>query len=367
LREHGVVGEERVAKLLYLVLTSRFLARPVSLALKASSSAGKSFLVGQVLTFFPPEAAYEITAMSEKALAYGQEPIAHRFVVLVEAAALQSNFTQYLLRSLLSEGRLLYDTVENTPNGLRPRRIEREGPTGLIITTTALRLHPENETRLFSVPVSDTAEQTAAILLGLATGATAGDDGLATGATAGDGRLAEWRKFQSWLAGAEHRVTIPYARRLVELIPPVAVRLRRDVRAVLGLVHSHAILHQQNRSRDDAGRVIATIADYAAVYALVHDLIADAAQRAVPSTIRETVGVVARLLTGGKTLSVSVTDIAAALDLDKATAWRRVQAALARGHLQNEETHRGRPARLLLGDPLPDDQPVLPAPEALAD
>ena len=34
--------------------------------------------------------------------------------------------------------------------------IEREGPTGLIVTTTALRLHPENETRMLSLTVTDT-------------------------------------------------------------------------------------------------------------------------------------------------------------------------------------------------------------------
>ncbi len=49
-----------------------------------------------------------------------------------------------------------------------PRLIEREGPTGLIVTTTQVGLHPENETRLLSVPANDTPEQTAAILRMLA-------------------------------------------------------------------------------------------------------------------------------------------------------------------------------------------------------
>jgi hypothetical protein len=70
----------------------------------------------------------------------------HRFLVLYEAAGLKSDFASYLIRSLLSEGRVRYSTVEKTPNGLEPRLIEREGPTGLIVTTTAVALHPENET-----------------------------------------------------------------------------------------------------------------------------------------------------------------------------------------------------------------------------
>ena len=68
--------------------------------------------------------------------------------MLYEAAGLGSDFASYLVRSLLSEGRLSYETVEKTADGLRARLIERQGPTGLLVTTTAVKLHPENETRL---------------------------------------------------------------------------------------------------------------------------------------------------------------------------------------------------------------------------
>jgi hypothetical protein len=54
-----------------------------------------------------------------------------------------------------------YELVEKTRDGMRPRLIEKQGPTGLIVTTTATRLHPENETRLLSLAVKDTREQTA--------------------------------------------------------------------------------------------------------------------------------------------------------------------------------------------------------------
>jgi hypothetical protein len=63
---------------------------------------------------------------------------------------------------------LKYETVEKTKDGLVPKVIEREGPTGLIITTTAHKLHPENETRMLSLTVTDTREQTAAVFQALA-------------------------------------------------------------------------------------------------------------------------------------------------------------------------------------------------------
>jgi hypothetical protein len=55
--------------------------------------------------------------------------------------------TSYFVRSLLSEGRISYETVEKTVEGLRPKRIEREDPTGLITTTTDISLHPEKPRR----------------------------------------------------------------------------------------------------------------------------------------------------------------------------------------------------------------------------
>ena len=79
------------------------------------------------------------------------EPLSHRLLVIYETAGLPADFASYLVRSLLSEGRLRYETVIKSRDGPCPQVIEREGPTSLIVTTTALRLHPENETRLFSL------------------------------------------------------------------------------------------------------------------------------------------------------------------------------------------------------------------------
>src|SRR5215211_1206386 len=168
LSRSGVVGESRLAKLLYLAVTSRLLERPVSVAMKGPSAGGKSYLTERVLGFFPDEAYYALTAMSEHALAYGNEPLSNRVLVLYEAAGMDSDLATYFVRSLLSEGRLRYKTVEKTSEGMKPRLIEREGPTGLIVTTTAVKLHPENETRLLSLTVTDTQEQTRAVMAALA-------------------------------------------------------------------------------------------------------------------------------------------------------------------------------------------------------
>ena len=106
--------------------------------------------------------------MSERLLAYSEEPIKHRFLVIYEAEGMSGDFATYLIRSLLSEGKVRYETVEKARDGLKPRLIEREGPTSLIVTTTALKLHPENETRLLSLTVTDTRRQTRGVFSMLA-------------------------------------------------------------------------------------------------------------------------------------------------------------------------------------------------------
>jgi len=164
----GLVGEHRAAKLVYLVLSSRVLERPICAAVKGPSSTGKNRVVEDVVKFFPEPAFYRLTSMSQRALAYGTEPLQHRILILQEAAGLADGIGAYLMRSLISEGRIRHETVESTPDGLRSVVIEREGPTGLLVTTTLTAIDFELETRMLSIPVLDTPAQTSAVLMGTA-------------------------------------------------------------------------------------------------------------------------------------------------------------------------------------------------------
>src|SRR5262249_59054413 len=96
---------------------------------------------------------------------------------------------------------------------------------------------------------------------------------------------APWHAMQVWLATGERRVTIPFAPMLAALIPPVAVRLRRDFKLLLTLIRAHALLHRATRDRDDQGRIIAAVADYAAVRVLVEKLFSDGIEATVPATV----------------------------------------------------------------------------------
>ena len=66
---------------------------------------------------------------------------------------------------------------------------------------------------------------------------------------------------------------IPFAERLA--FPARATTDRRASARVLGLIAAHATLCQRRRARDPEGRVVATVDDYRAVFALVRPLVDD--------------------------------------------------------------------------------------------
>jgi predicted DNA-binding protein (UPF0251 family) len=350
----GLVQETDNAKLLYLALTSRLLDDPVSIAVKGVSAGGKSYTVERVLAYFPEDAYFARTGLSDHALIFSEQTFQHRHLVIYEALGMDGEKLAYFIRTLLSEKRITYETVQKAEGGMRPLLIEKEGPTGILTTTTATSLHPENETRMLSLGVKDTREQTAAVLAKMAE-----NQSVATR------NLSQWQAFQEWVALGEKRVVIPYAVELAKGVEPVAVRLRRDFRMILTLIEAHALLHRTLRGRDQAGRIVATIADYAAVYALLADLITEGTGTSVNATVRETVAAVLELIGLGKDF-VSHHEIADHMKLDRSVAGRRVRRAITEGYLQNLEIHRKRKAQITLGEPLPDKKSVLPHPDMLS-
>lgn len=350
----GLTGEERNAKLIYLVVASRVLGHPASAAVKGLSGAGKSYTVECVLRAFPPSAVIVMTAMSEHALIYMRESFAHRTLVLYEATALregreknEGNQTAMFIRTLLSEGRLVYPTVQKDKHGnLVTIVIEKEGPTNFLVTTTATSLHNENETRMLSLAADDSKEQTIAVLKAIASARKrSGAD------------FSDWHTFDHWIRHANHEVVVPYAGWLAANIPPVAVRLRRDFATLLALVETHAILYQLDREADERGRIVATADDYLAVRELAADLMSDAVGTTVKATVRQTVEAVRQLTAPG---GVTVKELADHLRLERSAAQYRVQAARDGGFIVNIEDRRGLPARYILDNPLPVEVSLLP-------
>jgi hypothetical protein len=361
LRLAGVAGGERLAKLCHLALTSRVLPwgratnRPVSVIAKGTSSTGKSHTTQTVLRFFPPSAYLDLSSMSPKYLFYCEEDLAHRFIVVAEASGIVGDHELLTaLRTLLSEGRIVHGTVEGEGKK-KGRRIEKEGPTGLLMTTTLAAVDHEMETRCLSLITDDSPEQTRRVFTTLAE--LEDEDECPVD-------FENWHQLQEWVAEGESRVTIPYVKRLAHLMPNGPPRLRRDFVSLVCLVRAHAILHRASRDSDAFGRIIATPADYAVVRDLCSDLVAEGADAGVPDAIRETVEATRELLQAGAE-AASVKSIADKLGIGLPATYDRVRRALRLGYLVDTSSQQEKTKKLVVGASLPGEREFLPTIEAI--
>lgn len=248
----GYVGEARNRRLAYLIATSRLLSRPLSAILRAASGAGKSTLLERVSALMPEESIEQLSRLTPHALYYlGADHLRHKLVLVDETAG--ASEADYPIRSLQSQGFLRMKLVVKG----KTETFTVNGPVSIMSGTTSSDLNPENTSRVLELLLDDSPEQTRLIL------------DAQRRAWAGEARptvdVSLWRDAQRLLEPLD--VVVPFATRLS--FPARTTRDRREQEKLLGLVASHALLHQRRRKRDRDGRLVATVDDYRAVFALV--------------------------------------------------------------------------------------------------
>jgi len=133
----GVVNERELIVLIYIAGTSRVLDHPLNVLAKGASSSGKSFTTTNTLELIGPDFVNHLTSSSALSLVYDSRPLAHTILFINEANQLQSDENStfaMLVRSLISEGRIVHQTTvedPDSPTGRRVERIVREGPISL--------------------------------------------------------------------------------------------------------------------------------------------------------------------------------------------------------------------------------------------
>jgi hypothetical protein len=375
----GYAGATEPVELLWLALHSRSLERPINVAVRGASASGKTFAIETAMRFHPPRAVHDLTAASERSLAYTNFNTEHAYVLIGEASALhRDGIGASIIRSICWGSGIKYETVQKTPIGLQAVVIEHKGPTGLI-TSSVRDLEDEISTRVLAVHVDESPEQTRAIVREHAR-ADSGEAGREVDTSA-------WVAASEWLAAAgTWEVVVPFATEIAEALPVEDVRIRRDYSQLLSLIKIHAQVHQWRRAREEDGRIVPTgvptestavtfdldpprgrvVAeedDYRAAYRLLGTVLAVTLDD-VSDVTRETVQAVAELLpqhSGG----VSYQVLGDHLGITRQAATKRARTALKAGFLANREDRRGYPARLELGDAVPAARPVLPDPDQL--
>ena len=283
----GIVGEHTNKLVGYLAAVSRKLSAPLAVVIQSSSAAGKSSLMEAVLAMMPEEDKVKYSAMTGQSLFYmGETSLKHRILAIVEEEG--ASRASYALKLLQSEGELTIASTGSDPKtgNLITQEYRVEGPTMILLTTTAIDIDEELLNRCLVLTVDEDREQTRAIhtlqrekrtLQGLI-------------------RKEEKQRLLTLHKNAQRllqplAVVNPYAHRLTFLDD--RTRTRRDHEKYLTLIDVIALLHQHQRpirTTTCQGRTIdyieATLDDIAAANTLAHEVLGTSADELPPQTRR---------------------------------------------------------------------------------
>lgn len=239
----GFVGEQLAKRLGYLVTVSRKLESPLSAVVLSRAGSGKSTLLDLLGDLLPPEDLVRFTRMTPASLYYaGGGDLRNKVLLSGEDEGLEG--CDYSLRELISAKviRLAAPVRDGESGQFRIEQTEVRGPVSLLFSTTKPAIHFENLTRLFTLSMTESADQTHAIHMAQRLGRTA----------AGLARRPEQDALRK-LHRNLHRllrplaVVNPFAEHLD--FPTTPLETRREHAKYLSLIDASALLNQYQRPR----------------------------------------------------------------------------------------------------------------------
>jgi hypothetical protein len=292
----GVVAERGAILATYLTATSRLSrSRAISLLRRGAAASGKNHVADAVFNLIPEESIVAAIGGSPKSLAYfggvdAVDALKHKLLYIPEAAAIadrhgvESEFTT-MLRVLISEGRIVYQTVQTQEDGPPVTvTVTKNGPIAVVITSARANIEEEMMTRLMVVDADESDHQTRAIIESTLTEpkrSVSADE------------LEQWRDLQRWLElGGPYEVNIPFLsaiRRAHRESTKAPLRYRRDINNFVTAIKASAIIHSAQRERDDHGWIVADLSDYEAAHAAFDRDMGSLYSVNVPDTIKAVV------------------------------------------------------------------------------
>ena len=270
INENGVVGERAVLAMYLNAMDSRKLKKKDvgsdALAVKNSGhyGSGKSFSLLKALQLYPAAEYCYITSGSAKSLNYIEGGMAHKALIVAEGFQYQTNNADgselvYVTRSLLSEGKIVYQTVEKGEDE-KMVTVQKviDGPIAFITTTIMEKLEAQLEDRMFTVHSDESSDQTRGVIKETA------EQAKGNKRSPNEKMMAAFQLFHGQMSVVE--VIIPYADLISNYIikknKVIPIAVRRAFNRSLSVIKSIACAYQYQRNRDDKGRIIADICDY---------------------------------------------------------------------------------------------------------
>jgi hypothetical protein len=237
----------------FLAGVTRNLPDKASVLVKGSTSSGKSTIVKEALQLFPRKYVVERAGLSKTALAYGRVYLGDKILVMTEYQSAKD--AQFLLRLIQSEGHIEHEATTVRGRRRKTKTVKRTGTPVVITTTTSDSVHPDDETRFLSVYMTETPEQTLAIVKAQARRKQSLDQR----------DLEVWRTATSLLRTRQGDFEDPpgWLNYVAEHLPLKEVRVRRDWNRFLAFLRAVALCRHRP---SDRRRLNISFRDYCVAY-----------------------------------------------------------------------------------------------------
>lgn len=348
----GLVRERKNALVLFIVIVSRLLRRPLNVLIKGLSSSGKNLLVRLLLLFVPKDSVLEISSLSERALNYAGDDLRHCVVYLQEHS--DSAGTVHPMRLLISEGKLIRITTTWVNGEFVTKKYVARGPVASISTTTRPSLEIDDETRHISLWVDQSSEQTREVIKRY----TEGDRGLSKS------ELRAWRMVQRVLARKTGvRITFPaWFSKVADATFVEDVSVRRYYPAFAEACRTVCLIRSfQRKSREQQHSLEVEFADFA-IAALIFDEVFVESLHHQKGSGLEIRQVVERISARKIGQPVNAKDVAKELGVSSHTAYRRLRAAIKSGTVHRTNSPEKTNQKFFAAAPRPR---FIPDPEKL--
>ena len=334
----GVAGEGELIVAVYLIGTSRLLARPLAGLVMGQSSAGKSFVIEKVGRLFPDETVLRAHHISPKALQYLPfGSLIHRFVVAGERSRIKDDVAEEgtrALREMIGDGRLsALVSVSQVVGPHKTAHIQQEGPISFIESTTfgVQEIFNEDRTRYLLLCSDEGIGQTKSIIHEIAQSASVPGD-----PDTPDSILALHHTAQRLLKPLD--VVIPFAPELKDCLPLERIEVRRTFGHLMSLIRTVALLFQKQRQSTVNGQIIAQINDYEVVRRYLVGPLATSLGRALTLGAEELLDVLSHMG------DFTVQEVEPKVTYSLGTIRSRVKELVAAGQIRQIEQAKGRSA-----------------------
>jgi len=260
--DYTIKGEDQNKLSLFLLCLSKDFD-PQAIYVVGSSSAGKSYIINQVLEFMPDDCVERFTRSSARGIEYLFKDKDMNGKILVIQEAIGGEQAEESLRPMISKDQKGLRIV--TVDFQRKAQIyDIKGCPVYITSTAEVDIEHQMTTRVWFLSPDESEEQTQTILDYQAKKEASLIDM--------ESRNKELIKDSIKLLKPNKKIVIVYAEKLKELFPTNKLKYRRDFMKLLTLIKCSAYLYQYQRKHDD-GILYANIVDLINAMGVARDIL----------------------------------------------------------------------------------------------